>query len=124
MGTRVLPSLLCFLPQTEIYREFAGSDRLEFCPDLFPEYMVTGHEICRGARVDVADEHRHIFDFINENQDLFPGFFHYDLERNVLPKLETLRQFGFYPLAEQIEEQDPESCGAHSPRTAISYAGA
>jgi hypothetical protein len=45
---------------------------------------------------------------------LFPGFFHIDLAGNVLPKLELLRQFGFYP--EPQTPANPESCGAHSPR--------
>ena len=40
-----------------------------------------------------------------------------NLEGNVLPKLEKLREFGFYPLPEETAAPDPESCGAHSPRT-------
>ncbi len=36
MGARILPSLLSLLPQTEIYREYAGKVDLEFCPYLFP----------------------------------------------------------------------------------------
>jgi len=77
--------------------------------------MVTGHEVCRGARVELTSEHKHIFDFISENRDIFPGFFHYDLNGNVLPKLEVLQEFGFYP-APESESLDTESCGAHSPR--------
>lgn len=114
MGARVLPSLLSFLPQTEIYREYRDSDRFEFCAELFPEYMVTGHEICRGARVSIDPAHRPVFEFIAENRDLFPGFFHYDLRGNVLPKLALLQEFGFYP--RDAEPSEPtESCGAHSP---------
>lgn len=45
------------------------------------------------------------------------GFYHYDLENNVLPKLEMLQQFGFYAGSEG-NENDPESCGAHSPKAA------
>lgn len=114
MGSRVLPSLLSFLPQTEIYREYAASSELEFCPDLFPEYMVTGHEICTGARVKIQDAHRPIFDFIKAHQHLFPGFLHYRPEENVLPKLAMLQEFGFYP--EHAPGTDTESCGAHSPK--------
>jgi radical SAM superfamily enzyme YgiQ (UPF0313 family) len=114
MGSRVLPSLLCFLPQTDIYAEYRESGRFTFCPDFFPEYMVTGHEVCRGARVEVRPEHRPIFDFIAQHRDLFPGFFHYDLEGNVLPKLAVLQEFGFYPAAEE-GPAETESCGAHSP---------
>ncbi len=87
MGSRVLPNLFCFLPQTEIYGEYKDSGDFRFCPDLFPEYMVTGHEVCRGAKVSVPDRHRHIFDFIAANRDIFPGFFHYRPDENILPRL-------------------------------------
>jgi anaerobic magnesium-protoporphyrin IX monomethyl ester cyclase len=116
MGARVLPSLLSFLPQTDIYQEYRDSPHLSFCPDLFPEYMVTGHEECRGARVTVDAGHRPIFDFIASQQDIFPGFFHFDYEGNVLPKLAVLQEFGFYP-APRDGKKETESCGAHSPRT-------
>jgi radical SAM superfamily enzyme YgiQ (UPF0313 family) len=112
MGVHVLPSLLCFLPQTDVYRDYRSHERFEFCPDLFPEYMVTGHEICRGARVEIRDEHRHIFELVATHPDVFPGFFHFDLEGNVLPKLQLLQEFGFYPGGDETLD----SCGAHSPR--------
>jgi anaerobic magnesium-protoporphyrin IX monomethyl ester cyclase len=115
MGARVLPSLLSFLPQTDLYAEYRASDEFTFCPDLFPEYMVTGHEICRGARVEITDQHRPIFRFIANHRNLFPGFFHFDLEGNILPKLKVMQEFGFYPGAER-EGAETESCGAHSPR--------
>ncbi|MDQ7825029.1 MAG: radical SAM protein [Candidatus Eremiobacteraeota bacterium] len=115
MGARVLPSLLCFLPQTDIYGEYRGDDRFTFCPDLFPEYMVTGHEVCRGARASVLPAHRAIFRFIEENRDLFPGFFHYALAENVNPKLALLQEFGFY-LESEAPQAETDSCGAHSPK--------
>ena len=40
---------------------------------------------------------RDYFDLIKGNPDIFPGFFHIDLKKNVLPKLRLLQQFGFYP---------------------------
>ena len=49
MGARMLPSLLCFLPQTGIYQE-VDTEKLEFCPEMFPEYMITGHETCERLR--------------------------------------------------------------------------
>ena len=96
MGARVLPSLLCFLPQTDIYLEYRDSDRFEFCTQLLPEFMVTGHEVCNGARVAIKECHQPIFDYVARHRKLFPGFFHYDLENNVLPKLKVLQEFGFY----------------------------
>ena len=71
--------------------------RLEFCPYLLPEFVFTGHEVCRGSRIELPERHREYFDLILANPDIFPGFFHIDLAGNVLPKLELLRQFGFYP---------------------------
>jgi len=97
LGARILPSLLSLLPQTEIYREFGDVSRLEFCPYLFPEFVFTGHEISRSGEVEIPDAYRAYFDFIMRNPDIFPGFFHLDLAGNVFPKLQRLREFGFYP---------------------------
>jgi radical SAM superfamily enzyme YgiQ (UPF0313 family) len=116
MGARILPSLLSLLPQTELYREWAPKVALEFCPHLFPEFVFTGHEVCRGGDVEIPDRYRAYFDLILENPDIFAGFFHIDLEGNVLPKLALLRQFGFYPAPEAEAEPSTDSCGAHSPR--------
>jgi anaerobic magnesium-protoporphyrin IX monomethyl ester cyclase len=115
MGARILPSLLCFLPQTEIYRETAAAGRFEFAPDVFPEYMVTGHEVSRQAHVEIRPEHRHVFEFVQAHPDIFPGFFHVDLAGNVRPKLRVLQEFGFYP-ATAADLAEMESCGAHSPK--------
>jgi len=117
MGARILPSLLSLLPQTELYREWSDKVELEFCPYLFPEFVFTGHEVCHGGTIELPEKHREYFDLIRANPDVFSGFFHIDLKNNVLPKLELLRQFGFYPEAEP-DEANAESCGAHSPRVA------
>jgi anaerobic magnesium-protoporphyrin IX monomethyl ester cyclase len=120
MGARVLPSLLSFLPQTTIFRQYGDEGRaLDYCRELFPEYMITGHEICESVRVDVETRHAPIFDFIAAHPDIFPGFFHYDLQNNVLPKLAALQEMGFYPTEElPIDAIKGESCGGHSPRVA------
>ncbi|MBI5209179.1 MAG: B12-binding domain-containing radical SAM protein [Elusimicrobia bacterium] len=115
LGARILPSLLCFLPQTRLYEEVRGSGRLEFCHDLLPEYMLTGHEALAGARCEFPPAHRHIFEYIERNPDLFPGFFHFDLAGNVLPKLAVLQEFGFYG-RDRAGAPETESCGAHSPK--------
>jgi radical SAM superfamily enzyme YgiQ (UPF0313 family) len=116
LGARILPSLLSLLPQTEIYKEWSQKAALEFCPYLFPEFVFTGHEVCRGGRVELPDRHREYFDLILAHPDIFPGFFHIDLENNVLPKLALLRQFGFYPEPQPLPSASADSCGAHSPR--------
>jgi anaerobic magnesium-protoporphyrin IX monomethyl ester cyclase len=114
MGARILPSLLSLLPQTTLYREWAGRVPLEFCPYLLPEFVFTGHEVCRGGDVEIPERYRDYFNLILAHPDIFSGFFLIDLEHNVRPKLALLRQFGFYPSLEA--SPDPESCGAHSPR--------
>ena len=136
MGARILPSLLSLLPQTQVYRDYALTTTLEFCPFLLPEFVFTGHEIARGGEIEIPARHADYFQLIMENPDIFPGFFHIDLKNNVLPKLDLLRQFGFYPEAQpQVPMAQPdataattpaaapagptrESCGAHSPRLA------
>ncbi len=115
MGARILPSLLSLLPQTELFREWSTKSELEFCPYLFPEFVFTGHEVCHGGTIELPAQHQEYFDLITSNPDVFPGFFHIDLAGNVLPKLQLLRQFGFYPEPEPAET-NAESCGAHSPR--------
>jgi len=117
MGARILPSLLCLLPQTEIYRDWAPKAKLEFCPYLLPEFVFTGHEVCLSGEVELPPRYEAYFKLILDNPDIFPGFFHIDLEGNILPKLALLRQFGFYPTPEKAQEP-AESCGAHSPRIA------
>jgi anaerobic magnesium-protoporphyrin IX monomethyl ester cyclase len=117
MGVRILPSLLSLLPQTSLYREIKDSVGLEFFPGLFPEYMLTGHETCADGMVTIADEHKPIYDFIQTNPRVFPGFFHVDVEHNVLPKYRLLQQFGFYPKPgrKELTGAEIECCGAHSP---------
>lgn len=115
IGARILPSLLCLLPQTDIYRELGDTKKLEFFAGLLPEYMLTGHEICDDGHLEVSPKHEFIFEFIRCHPDLFPGFFHIDLAGNVLPKFEYLRRHGFYA-SKTAEVSEKDSCGAHSPR--------
>lgn len=117
MGARILPSLLCLLPQTKLYNSLSPErlQELEFCEELLPEYVITGHEICEIGTVSIDRAHRPIFDFIKDNKDLFPGFFLLDVESNIRPKLEALQEHGFYTRANR-ELSDLDSCGAHSPR--------
>jgi hypothetical protein len=98
-----------------VYREYADGAAMEFCPYLFPEFVFTGHEVCRGGLIELPRRYQEYFDLILQNPDVFPGFFHIDLSGNILPKLALLRQFGFYP--EPEPRTTPESCGAHSPHS-------
>ncbi|MGD1000344.1 MAG: radical SAM protein [Candidatus Brocadiia bacterium] len=117
MGARILPSLLSLLPQTEVYREWSAKAKLEFSPWLLPEFVCTGHETYVDGGIRIPERYRRYFQLITDNPDIFSGFFHIDLEGNVLPKLRLLREFGFYASpAATPEAEKAESCGAHSPR--------
>ncbi|MBT3272186.1 MAG: B12-binding domain-containing radical SAM protein [Spirochaetales bacterium] len=111
MGVRVLPSLLCYLPQTRIYHE-VDKERLEFSYEMMPEYMITGHETCRGSGIEIESHYQFIYRFIQDNKDIFPGFYHYDIAGNILPKMRVLQEFGFYRT--NGSDEISESCGAHS----------
>jgi len=117
MGVRILPSLLSLLPQTTLYQELVDPAKLEFFPELFPEYMLTGHEICADGRIEISSEHQPIYDFISAHPEVFPGFFHLDVAANVMPKYRLLQKFGFYSQAGRTEMlgSEVECCGAHSP---------
>ena len=117
MGVRILPSLLSLLPLTRLYEELPDKSVLEFCPELFPEYMLTGHETCVDGRVVIAEQHEAIYRLIQDHPQIFPGFFHVDVEHNILPKYRLLQKFGFYSAEGRTEllGSDVECCGAHSP---------
>jgi hypothetical protein len=114
IGARILPSLLCWLPQTDLYREYRDKVRFDFYPHLLPEYMLTGHEICDDGQLSVSPRHAHLFDFIKAHPDVFTGFFQPDVERNVLPKYEILKKHGFY-FSDVNHVRETDSCGACSP---------
>ena len=109
MGVNILPSLLTYLPQTEIYKGIEDKSKLEFCPYLLPEYMITGIEKRVSVRIAIDEGYSDFFDFIMTHKDIFPGYFHLDVENNIIPKLEMLEEFDFY------KTDVDESCGAHSP---------
>ena len=97
MGVAVLPSLFSMLPQTDIYRAFRKGSydgTLSLVPELVPIYVVTGHEIV-GAWNAVPDRYRAFYDFIGAHEDIFPGFYLFNYETNVLPKYKALRELDF-----------------------------
>lgn len=97
MGITVLPSLLSMLPQTDIYREYKKGcykGELRLVPELVPIYVVTGHEVV-GTWNSVPERYRAYYDFIGAHEEIFPGFFLFNYETNVLPKYQALREMGF-----------------------------
>ena len=116
IGARILPSLICYLPQTDVYKELVGSHNFEFYGDILPEFVITGQEVCEGGRLRVTDEYKSQFDFIKSHPDIFTGFFQIDLENNILPKFNLLIKHGFYQNTLSAKNGERESCGGHSPR--------
>jgi anaerobic magnesium-protoporphyrin IX monomethyl ester cyclase len=114
MGVRILPSLLCYLPQTAIYEEWKQKAEFELFREFMPEYMITGHELYTYPNVEIEQKYAHIFDYIKANPDIFPGFFLIDIKGNITPKLDVLKKFGFY--SDGKSQNETESCGAHSAR--------
>lgn len=95
MGARILPSMLCLLPQTEIYRNLPDPAKLEFCTGLFRIHAHGPRALAGGTLRLKPAEHARIFEFVRHKPDIF-GLFHYDLNDNILPKLRVLQEFGFY----------------------------
>jgi radical SAM superfamily enzyme YgiQ (UPF0313 family) len=97
MGVTVLPSLLSMLPQTDIYRDYRRGRYggvLSLRPELAPVYVVTGHEVVDTWN-SVPERYRSYYKFIADHEEVFPGFFLYNYEENVLPKYRALREMGF-----------------------------
>ncbi|HEY6872243.1 MAG TPA: radical SAM protein [Geobacteraceae bacterium] len=97
IGARILPSLLSMMPQTAIYKDYLAGRHdgtLTFVPEHIPVFVVTGHEVL-GHGNTIPDKYRFYYDFIASHPDIFPGFFLYDYELNVLPKHRALRELGF-----------------------------
>jgi radical SAM superfamily enzyme YgiQ (UPF0313 family) len=112
-GVRVLPCLLSFLPQTQIYHNYlagAYGGELTFRPDLMPEHVVTGHETSGMGHTSIAAQQQPLFDFIAAHPDLFPGFLQWEPETNVQPKLAVLRDLGFYAPASGQGGSSGEVC--------------
>ncbi len=96
-GVNVLPSLLSFLPQTEIYKDYkAGkyNNTLTFNPTILPIFVVTGHEIL-GENVEIPEKYQPIFNLVKNYPNIFPGFYLYDVTNNVMPKRAILEQMNF-----------------------------
>ncbi len=97
-GVNVLPSLLSFLPQTEIYHDYLKgkySGKLTFHSNIIPIFVATGHESLNGKNNIISDQNAPIYNMIDSHPEIFPGFYLYNYESNVLPKYDILSEMGF-----------------------------
>ena len=98
LGVRVLPSLFSPLPQSRIYQNYTAGlyqGRLEFCKELIPAYVISGHEEVTGF-MRVSEKHQCYYNLIVAHPDIFPGHYLFNPDENVLPKFQVLRNLGFY----------------------------
>jgi hypothetical protein len=119
-GARMLPCLLSFQPQTAIYGDVLSGrygGQLQFCPDLTPEYVVTGHEMSATEGISISEKQQPLVDFVAAHGDLFPGFLQWEPETNVRPKLQVLRDLGFYADARQVEDPTARPSSCHRARS-------
>jgi radical SAM superfamily enzyme YgiQ (UPF0313 family) len=95
MGAEIVPLLFCRLPQTELCD--GDLEGLELAPDLMCESLTSGVEVFHHSHIEIRPAQRAVFDLIREHRDVFPGFFHRDLDTRIRPKLRELQELGFYP---------------------------
>jgi len=87
-------------PQTEVYQEWKDTARLSFYPPCCPSTCSRATRSATTATWPEPAPRLHLR-LRPGHPDLFPGFFLADLEENVLPKFELLRQHGFYASKER-----------------------
>jgi radical SAM superfamily enzyme YgiQ (UPF0313 family) len=87
-GATVMTFMLSPLPATKIYQEQRLA--LDFSPHLTPEYVSSGHEVVFAEEQIVLPAHEYIFDFIADYANVFPGFYHYQYQNSVRPKVQRL----------------------------------
>jgi len=97
IGVNVLPSLLSMLPQTKIYHDYCQgkySGELTLHHQLIPWVVVTGHEEL-GRENQVPEKYAAHYELIRNHPDIFPGFYLFNYEKNIKPKLNIMRKMGF-----------------------------
>jgi radical SAM superfamily enzyme YgiQ (UPF0313 family) len=92
VGCTVLTFLLSPLPNSEIYRDYTGP--LDFNPALMPNFNNLGGENLGRQGTRIIRNAQYLFDFIREYPRVFPGFFLYDDENNIRPKLALFQKEG------------------------------
>jgi len=90
MGATTYLFLLSPLPENRIYNEHKG--KLDLSRELWSDFISTGQED-RWNDINLLDKkHKPIYDLIVQYPYIFPGFYHYDWEHNVLPKLRVVKK--------------------------------
>lgn len=84
-GCTVLNFLLSPLPNSEIYRNYNGP--LDFNNNIMSNFNNSGGENVMQEGIKIIENSQYLYDFIRRYPRIFPGFFLYDYEHNVAPKM-------------------------------------
>lgn len=89
-GCTVLNFLLSPLPNSEIYRNYSGP--LDFNEDIMANFNISGGERQTQEGTRIMKNAEYMFEFIRTYPRIFPGFYLYDYENNVMPKMRIVRK--------------------------------
>jgi anaerobic magnesium-protoporphyrin IX monomethyl ester cyclase len=89
-GCTTLNFLLSPLPNSEIYRDYDGP--LDFNENIMANFNNSGAENITQAGTCALENATYMFEFIRQYPRLFPGFYLYDYENNVKPKMRIVHE--------------------------------
>jgi anaerobic magnesium-protoporphyrin IX monomethyl ester cyclase len=89
-GCTVLLFLLSPLPNSGIFLDYSGP--LDFNPGLMANFNCSGGENQTRTGTSVVRRTGYMFDFIRRHPRIFPGFYLYDYENNIRPKMRIVRR--------------------------------
>jgi radical SAM superfamily enzyme YgiQ (UPF0313 family) len=89
-GCTVLNFLLSPLPNSEIYRDYDGP--LDFNENIMANFNSSGGVNRTQEGSHILEDSQYLFEFIRQHPRLFPGFYLYDYERNVKPKMRIIHR--------------------------------
>ena len=87
MGPGSCPACCACCRRRKSTASWADKRTLEFCPGCCRSSYSPGTRSRAAARWRFSARARGVLRLIQDNPDIFPGFFHMDLKNNVLPKL-------------------------------------
>lgn len=94
MGATVLSFLLSPLPISQIYTEY--KDTIDYSDELHSEFVISGLENRIYGMNVIKREYVYVYEFIKKYPTISPGFFHYNYEKNILPKLILILKAGLF----------------------------
>ena len=90
VGCTVLNFLLSPLPNSKIYQDYKGP--LDFNERIMANFNCSGGENITQKGTGIFKNSRYMFDFIRKHPKIFPGFYLFDYENNVKPKMHIVHK--------------------------------